>query len=330
MMDANDRVVVDEILEDSDAYRRGMRYGDELVRFGGREIDTVNAFKNVLGTYPKDWRVPVTFRRDGREFDRAIRLSGHHREGELVELVEGDRTPQPDLPHKPDGDDAPQPNSRVREQTPLPEIVAEHFEARRGFANYWFNRHHQRRVWNRYLAQTDLQSLGWSWRITGTRQAGGSVTIELDELEGAVTTELGQAAADFTAPARDSLSPPRSGGLLAAIHAWQRLLIVGPDKFGDVLYLGTLPWDSEQKLADCLAGSFDGAENRFYFDVETGDLIGLEYFPSDDVDPCEVYFSQTRGEPGRRLPHRWEVRHGDDVYAVFEITRYGFADEIED
>ena len=50
--DADGRVVVDDILDDSDAFRRGLRYGDEMVRFGGREIGSANAFKNALGTYP--------------------------------------------------------------------------------------------------------------------------------------------------------------------------------------------------------------------------------------------------------------------------------------
>ena len=65
--DPDGRVIVDDILEDSDAYRRGLRYGDEIVRFGGRDIATANAFKNVLGTYPEGWRVPIVFRRDGKE-----------------------------------------------------------------------------------------------------------------------------------------------------------------------------------------------------------------------------------------------------------------------
>ena len=33
----------------SDAFRRGLRYGDEMLSFGGRPISTVNGFKNVLG-----------------------------------------------------------------------------------------------------------------------------------------------------------------------------------------------------------------------------------------------------------------------------------------
>ena len=47
--DADGRVVVTDILETSDAYRRGLRYDDEIISFGGRPISTPNGFKNVLG-----------------------------------------------------------------------------------------------------------------------------------------------------------------------------------------------------------------------------------------------------------------------------------------
>jgi hypothetical protein len=46
---------------------------------------------------------------------------------------------------------------------------------------------------------------------------------------------------------------------------------------------------------------------------------------SDDVDPCEIYFSDMRDVDGRRLPHTWTVRHGDEVFAELKVKSYGFA-----
>ena len=63
--DEDGSVVVTNILDSSDAYRRGLRYGDQVISFAGRPIDTVNGFKNVLGIFPKGWRVPISYRRDG-------------------------------------------------------------------------------------------------------------------------------------------------------------------------------------------------------------------------------------------------------------------------
>ena len=56
--------------------------GDEIVTFAGRPIPTANAFKNMLGIFPKGWRVPLTYRRDGKTHDILVRLRGVHREAE--------------------------------------------------------------------------------------------------------------------------------------------------------------------------------------------------------------------------------------------------------
>jgi len=129
--DENRRVKVDDILEESDAFRRGLRYGDELISFAGRTTATVNAFKNVLGIYPKGWRVPMVFRRSGEVFDVLVRLRGVHGEAELAELVqsgpkiEPDKAPEPkpgdppkDAPKK-----RPQPRQAHAKPEPMPEIV---------------------------------------------------------------------------------------------------------------------------------------------------------------------------------------------------------------
>jgi S1-C subfamily serine protease len=87
--DENGRVVVSDILESSDAYRRGLRLKDEIVSFGGRPITTPNGFKNVLGIYPKGWRVPLSFRRDAQLHNIYVRLTGVHDPEDLLEKAEG-------------------------------------------------------------------------------------------------------------------------------------------------------------------------------------------------------------------------------------------------
>ena len=88
--DEEGRVVVAEILEQSDAFRRGLRDDDEIVSFAGRPISTTNGFKNILGILPKGWRVPLSYRRDGKRYDILVRLPGlHHQE----ELLQGHRRP---------------------------------------------------------------------------------------------------------------------------------------------------------------------------------------------------------------------------------------------
>jgi S1-C subfamily serine protease len=336
--DANGRVVVGEILEDSDAFRRGLRYDDEIVRFGGREIGSVNAFKNALGTYPGGWRVPITFRRDGQEFERRVRLAMFHRAGELEALLnEQPELPSPPRPHpqdepqpddKQENPDQPQPERPRRpslpshKKQPLPVAIRPYYEESPGYANYWFNRHHQQRIWNAFLARGDFAGAGWNWRITARDANGNDVTMELTEKVGSILMPTGQSGVDFSQTLSRAVSPPRSGGLLAALHLWQRLLLVGPRRFGEVYYLGTLPWNSDDQMADCLVGTYGDVEARFYFAPELGDLIGVEMQAFDDQDPCEIYFSDVRLFDGRALPYRWTVRHGDEIFADLTITSY--------
>ena len=43
---------------------------------------------------------------------------------------------------------------------------------------------------------------------------------------------------------------------------------------------------------------------------------------ADDEDPCEIYFSDIRDVDGRRLPHQWTIRRGDETFAELEIESY--------
>ena len=211
--DADGRVVVDDILEDSDAYRRGLRYGDEIVRFGGRDISTANAFKNVLGTYPQGWRVPLAFRRDGKEYERlgaAGRRASRRRAG-------GDDGRRPGTAEPGTSRAAGQPaaarraeaSSRARKKAAkLPAAVEKFYEPRPGYANYWFNRYHQaarvervpgpRRFRRHRLELDDPRP---------KTEAGGDVEIKLSEEHGSIVMPVGQSEAEFAIVARRSDQP---------------------------------------------------------------------------------------------------------------------------
>ena len=88
-------VVVDNILETSDAYRRGLREGDEIVSFAGRPIGSVNQFKNILGIFPKGWTLPLVYRRDEMKHEIFVELAGVHRQSELMPKRAGPEMPKP-------------------------------------------------------------------------------------------------------------------------------------------------------------------------------------------------------------------------------------------
>jgi S1-C subfamily serine protease len=332
--------VVDDILETSDAFRRGLQYGDAIVRFAGREITTANGLKNILGTYPNGWRVPLTYRREGKSFDTQVRLMGVHDEAELVALVqhEQDEPSQPDRgeprpgdekkPKQPqdpepkkDGPKLPIPglDSLVKKKPTLPKEVAKRYVERRGFANYWYNEQAQERLWSAYLKRSAIEGAGYDWRLAGKAEAGGAFLLELTEQKAEMKLPSGNSGALFGDDPSTQLSPPGSGGLLLTIHAWQRLVDKGLRRFGEVYYLGRLPHGPDNRVEDCLIGMFEGMETRFFFADDTGDLTGIELFTSDDADPCELSFSEFTDFSGRRLPKRWHIRHGDTVFAELVV-----------
>ena len=91
------RVVVSDILESSDTWRKGLRIDDEIIELAGRRVRSVNAFKNILGTLPAGWRVPLVFRRNGRPSEIFIELAGVHTPAMLNELMAGRRAPLPKI-----------------------------------------------------------------------------------------------------------------------------------------------------------------------------------------------------------------------------------------
>ena len=111
------RVIVTDVLEDSDCYRRGLRYGDEVVSFAGRPVVSVNGFKNALGIFPQGWRVPLVYRRGDVTERMLVRLEGVHRTGELWEKV-AQTLADPEAKPKGEPGDHPQEGDKPAEETP--------------------------------------------------------------------------------------------------------------------------------------------------------------------------------------------------------------------
>lgn len=328
------RVLVDDILETCDAYRRGLRYGDEIVRFAGREISNTNTLKNALGVFPKDWIVPLTYRRDGVTYDTYVRLMGAHDPSQLYSMVQAEeRKPvEPPQPGKEkedkqerEGPQRPRLQDMFKAKKPkLPGIVAKRYETRRGFTNYWFNLEKQNALWNHYVQTGDLAQLGYAWSIKGELSDGRPFSLEIDESQASLKMPYGNYAASFRGELTDQLSPPGSGGFLLTLHLWQRFLDKGLRKFGEVYYLGQLPLEEDGELVDCLVGSYNGMESRFLFSTESGQLVGIDLFPAEYLDPCELRLSGSMENEGRFLPARIKIKHGREVFAELELLQWEF------
>ncbi|MEX2558407.1 MAG: trypsin-like peptidase domain-containing protein, partial [Pirellulales bacterium] len=346
-------VIVADVLESSDAYRRGLRYGDEVVSFGGRPIRTVNAFKNILGTFPKGWRVPLTFRRQGQTFDVLVRLSGVHGTEELLEKMQGQVPIDPPLPEpeknpgeQPGDQPAPGPSDRPSDRPgdrpgrpgdrrrprpalpqreaarPMPDVVKQHFESKRGYANYYFNTLNRTRLHVALTAHGDFSSAAGEWLISGQLEGAGDAQFHVSDQQVSCALPGGELTLDASGDLTSATEPPGSGGLLAALYLWRRLLVLGPERFGSTYYYGTMPLAGHAEPVEVLVGTYGGVECQFMFDAQSGHLLAMEMLLDSDGDPCELYFFDYDKLDGRDLPRRLDVRYGDNVYAAFELVDF--------
>jgi serine protease Do len=341
--DEQGRAVVSEILEQSDAYRRGLRDNDEIVGFAGRPVSTANGLKNILGILPKGWRVPVSYRRDGKRYDILVRLPGLHNQEELLQAIESHRPeeplpmPTPDEQSKPKTHDPEKPDSQKKPNVPgfspsaapkseakVPETVKKYFQQKRGYANYYFNNLNQERIWKAWNGKCPLTDQRGPWLISGNLPNSGTFTFELSDNQAVLKGPSLQAQWAVGDDLGTAGNLPHSGGLLPALYLWRRLAVQGFARFGEVYYLGAAPLAGREGLADVIAGTHKGMDCRFYFDPAGCYLLAMEMFPDEDADPCEVYFSQYHEVDGRSLPGRMEVRYADEVFAIFTINEYHF------
>jgi serine protease Do len=275
--DDSGRVLVSNILSSSDAYRRGLRYGDEILALADREVRSTNMFKNVLGTLPKDWRVPLTIRREGTTQTLLVRLEGVHSEKQLSDLVNAENVAQQERPpegHPPEGQphegdeleeprsespledqlpggDKPKSKSESGEQAgelpyeegrPNKALVESMLAKRTGFANYYFNQLRRGEIWSELREKADYTGAATEWRLVG-RIAGETTPIEIDLLpdRGELRVASRTLKAELTDRMSDIVSQRRETGLLVALHAFKQLLQLGPERIGDTVLVGSLP-----------------------------------------------------------------------------------------
>jgi S1-C subfamily serine protease len=337
------KVVVTNII-DSDARRRGLDIGDQLVSFAGRPMSNVNQFKNVLGLFPKGWRVPLVYRREnGKTMEKheiLVRLMG----------VQRQELPGADGQQPPPGQ--PQPPRRPQPQRPAgkPSPALKFFEAKEGYANYYFNKQARDRLLADFKKQSgDFSAVkgDWSLRAGGFikgKRAASVITVrdkgakdgKSPLIQGIIdAVEYGLEPLDPGQSANALKDPPGSGGLLLALYHYRQFLAFG-EKGGfrefshggvEPFYLpppekGTPDYAKLRTDAEVLRTELTGVPAKWYFSAKDHTLLGFELSPDREEDPCEVYFSDYRTLDGRSLPHRIEVRYADKQYALMEVNAW--------
>jgi S1-C subfamily serine protease len=344
---------VRQILEDSDVSRRGVDLDDEIVSFAGRQMMSTNQFKNVLGIYPRGWRMPMEYRRDNKKKEVLVRLMGVQRK-ELPDDAVPKDDPDDPLPKKKPKDD-PTPKLPIQK---MPNVGptgpgAKFYEAKEGYANYYFNRQMRERLLADFAKQGDFKSLTGPWTIEGVvrlkkLRSENPIKLELlEEKEGKGSQPLVKFQVEsfpyqlyplkFQDPSVLK-TPDSSGGLLAAMFLWQRLLTLGEKGFSDVTHGGVepiYPPPADGSAVKSIGDLRTDAEvlltrngpflTRFYFAPTDHKLLAMEVRLKENEDPCEIYFGDYRPDNGRLLPHKMSVIYGELHYGTFTLTKFDLA-----
>lgn len=332
---------VSNIIESSDAFRRGIRYAAEILEIDGRVVGTANDVQNVLATLPSTWRVKLSYRLDGETKTTLVRLMGVHREDELLEKMASALPPPPPRPSRerpskdipvplPDPDqhgeqpedeqgerqsdeDQTQPEDAHASQK-IPQAVMDQLVERKGYANYFFNLAQQDRFIDSLRAQFPQanQDEDLAWVIEGTTDDEPPLTVKLRVTSGKMTMTVGDKTIESESRGElyDGVSARSVAGMLPALDAWRRMIKDGPRKFGESYYLGTMPLGGERPLRDCMVGIDGELEVRWLSHPDSGLVEVIEVFADRDRDPAELWMFRDNLDDS--MPTLLDLRYGTD------------------
>ncbi len=334
------KMVVRALLE-CDAARRGLDNGDQLVSFANRPMGSVNEFKNVLGLFPRGWRVPLVYRRDNSsKAEILVRLMGVQRQ-----VVEDDKNPQPQ----------PGPRPRPGPQVPSNSPAAKLYEPKAGFANFHFNKLERDRLLAAFRKQGDFSAFKGEWDWKGSGEAQEQKTIFEVNVRDEKTADgkgtqpvvrLSIRGLDYKLeplqsklPPGDLKAPAKSGGFITAMYHYRQLLVMGEKGFeGDFSHGGYEPmymptpagqkpdYTKQRIMTEVLRTRHAGTSVKWFFSQADGTLVGFEVTVDRDEDPCEVYLSDYKAiEGGQKLPHRIQVHHGNENYCDLKVEAWKLA-----
>ena len=366
--DPDGGVRISNVLESSDAYRRGLRYGAEILEIDGRTVRTANEVQKVLATLPSGWRVKVRYRSSGETQETLVRLMGVHREDELLEKMAAALPPppprpeprpagRPDSPADPDSGETPDvpdglkkmkeaeeggqapvlPQLKVREKK-VPESVAAQLIERRGYANYFFNEQQQGLVFASLSEQMSSPqaakrpSKRAAWVMSGVTEGEPGVPFRCEIGNGKLLWALGNERTEFAGRSElyDAINRQSTSSMIAAMDGLRRLLDQGTKEFGEIYHWGTMPLGGQRPLRDCLVGNDGELELRWMTHPDTRRLEAMEVFADRDLDPLEVWFQYDDADSSRLTPIGLEVRFGTQSRLRLRVQEWGFADPAEE
>jgi hypothetical protein len=332
--DPDGGVSVTNILESSDAYRRGLRYSAEVLEIDGRVIQTANDLQNVLATLPSGWRVKLTYRLEGETKNTLVRLMSVHQEDELLKKMAGALPPPPPRKQQKKEDDEEgeeQKDAAPTVDSKYPKAVADQLVERKAYANYHFNLLQQ----DRFIAALREQFPGGkqdedvAWVIEGETDETEPRKAMLRVSSGKMAMLIGDqpVEADTKAELYEEVSGRSIAGILPALDAWRRMIAEGPKKFGETYYLGSMPLGGERPLRDCFVGIDGEIEARWLYHPENELVEVIEVFADRDEDPAELWL--IREDASQSKPTILELRYGLEKVLGLRVKSWNRVPESE-
>lgn len=314
VMTASDGIVeVQEMSQISEARRRGMRPGDELISFAGRALSTANDFKNVVGIFPAGTRLPFQYRNRDGVYDGTVRLNPLHEFDEAPPIPGGPPRPKPG-PEKPDDDDENPEKSPIPlggpsapKQPDPPAEFAHLFEEKAPFANYYFNRIGLEQLLDplKDLIGVVSKSEARTW-VLRLRHPNTEIESAGELIVGKSGAGLLGDSWDVSHQTNDDLDasnePLQFYGLLAGALHWFDVFQNDWEQFSDVVYHGSQKLYGSDTTVKVVIIQDAERTARWYFQDGSPLPVGLDLMFSAGADEARLRFRNWNTAGGTPWP----------------------------
>ncbi len=302
-------VVVSQVAEVSEAWRRGLRPRAQIVSFAGRVVTSANDFQNVLGIFPEGTRLPLSWRDKDGQHNATIRLRPLHAFQKAPELPD-ERQQEPD--GHPETPEESQPGKEAPDK--LPESLTRLFVERDGFCNYYFNEVQQQRLLNPLRERVgSLGKAGSGWKI-GLAASGAAPVLSGELTLGSAAAGLKLNNVPFLQNADDPLpseEPPQLPGFLTAMLQLRRLLSGDKAAFNEQVAMGRTWHLPLAKNVDVLLTREGARTCRWYFADGAPLPVGVDVEYGQGIDEARLLFQDWADRGGAVFPGRVGMVSGE-------------------
>ncbi len=287
-------VIVRQVSELSEAWRRGLRSGAILESFAGRQLSSANDFQNVVGIFPEGTRIPLVWRDRSGRHSATVRLGPLHSFRKAPELPQERRQGPPDEQAEAEAQE--QPSAELQKL----------FIARDGFSNYYYNQlATQQLLTPLRMRLADIPpAAAWKIQLNSVEQDPG-LQAELVVTADTIGLRLNDRSwlQNTTQPNMQE-EPAMFPGFLIAIGQLHRMLQKEGPAFDELTAAGKtlhLPSGRTLKVLNARSGT---RLARWYFDDQEALPVALDLEPEAATDEIRLIFADWKTWQGAIFPER--------------------------